>query len=340
MDVEVKEKKRKPTYEDLVELLPKRVSLHFVDYNSSFDNNSDELNQCLQTGQYDALYDVINEWESDESWESCQEILKQLKIDACSAGFKKKKVKQLIEEFNDDLRSTIEGRDDSDILKDMLRNTSNLVAVYSLGLDVPETWYSAANRRLYRMAIKKALQITDSRYDKEIEELLGNASYGGELSIFFNADVEDFILPGEGKEFTTIQFTNPCVALPHYGNGSGHDVFLKGHSFKVPFKRGNLFLDKSMKYNYTYAVCGMSSDWCSATDVELSIEEVEPESLPDLGESSSASIRNSDAEYDRIYKSGKCSFGDMDMRRHRGVFYINDFPCGNKCPHCGTFWID
>ena len=47
-----------------------------------------------------------------------------------------------------------------------------------------------------------------------------------------------------------------------------------------------------------------------------------------------------DEKCDRVYASGGCTAGDMNMLRHRDVYYINNYPCGNKCPHCGTFWID
>ena len=37
---------------------------------------------------------------------------------------------------------------------------------------------------------------------------------------------------------------------------------------------------------------------------------------------------------------GKCTFGDMNMKRHKDTPYRNDYPCGNKCSICNTFWID
>ena len=59
-----------------------------------------------------------------------------------------------------------------------------------------------------------------------------------------------------------------------------------------------------------------------------------------IKESKNAARNAQDAEYKRIFKAGGCSAGDMDINRHRGVYYDNNFPCGNRCPHCGTFWID
>ena len=45
-------------------------------------------------------------------------------------------------------------------------------------------------------------------------------------------------------------------------------------------------------------------------------------------------------KYNEIFRAGGCTYGDMNMSRHRDVYYDNNFPCGNHCPHCGTFWID
>lgn len=39
-----------------------------------------------------------------------------------------------------------------------------------------------------------------------------------------------------------------------------------------------------------------------------------------------------EALYEKAFREGGCTFGDMNYRRHRDTFYINTFLCGNKCP--------
>jgi hypothetical protein len=79
----------------------------------------------------------------------------------------------------------------------------------------------------------------------------------------------------------------------------------------------------------------MYSDWCSDTNYSF----VKARGKLKLDEAQIA-YTNQQNKYVKRFKEGKCSAGDMNITRHRDVFYRNDFPCGNKCPHCGTFWID
>jgi hypothetical protein len=81
----------------------------------------------------------------------------------------------------------------------------------------------------------------------------------------------------------------------------------------------------------------MSQDWCKDTVATFSFDAAKGKKS---ASSPLAAEALQDRKYARIYRQGKCTFGDMDIRRHRNVYYRNDFPCGNKCPHCGTFWID
>ena len=53
-----------------------------------------------------------------------------------------------------------------------------------------------------------------------------------------------------------------------------------------------------------------------------------------------AEYKKQEAAYEQTFRSGKCTFGDMNYKRHRDVRYSNEYPAGCRCPHCGTFWID
>jgi hypothetical protein len=81
----------------------------------------------------------------------------------------------------------------------------------------------------------------------------------------------------------------------------------------------------------------MVSNWCEQTKVSLINNKNVKISLT---KTKTALILENDKKYDETFKNGKCTFGDTDFNRHRNVSYINDYPCGHKCPHCGTFWID
>jgi hypothetical protein len=166
--------------------------------------------------------------------------------------------------------------------------------------------------------------------------MLSQASYGGQLVVYFYESADSLITDSE-KDWQSVSFTNPAIAIINTGNGSGDHCHLEGHTFSMAFVRENMFIDKYFKYNYVDAVCGMVRDWCEDSKVRFSYEKT-------AGRKSAASPLAAEALQDRkyaeTYRKGGCTTGDMDIHRHRNVSYINDFPCGNRCPHCGTFWID
>jgi hypothetical protein len=165
--------------------------------------------------------------------------------------------------------------------------------------------------------------------------MLQEASYGGQLVVYFYDGADSLITDNE-KDWESLSFTNPVIAIINTGNGSGGDARLEGHTFSMPFVRANLFIDKYFKHNYVSAVCDMDQDWCEDSKAVFSLEPIQGRKP----KSPLAAGALQDREYTKTYKMGKCTLGDRDITRHRDVYYINDFPCGNQCPHCGTFWID
>lgn len=127
------------------------------------------------------------------------------------------------------------------------------------------------------------------------------------------------------------------VGIINTDNGSGDSCYLPNTKCTFKFNRNNLFIDKLDHYSYVHDVCGMTRDWCDDTGYEFSFEKIKGRVIPN---SDNFKARTKQDNYDKFYKSGSCSFGDMDITRHKNVKYINDYPCGNKCPSCGTFWID
>lgn len=180
------------------------------------------------------------------------------------------------------------------------------------------------------------------KYDARIEMMIRQASYGGQLVIYFRESIDCLIgdYDENGKQFepTTIKFTSPVIAIIDTSGGSGDDCWLEGHEVSMPLVRNNLFVCKCVKYSYTYEVCGMVSDWCDSTVVHWSEKPLKTKSTIEPSNLNDAMERQ--AALDQIYKAGGCTSGDMNITRHRDVKYINDFPCGNKCTKCGTFWVD
>ena len=329
------ENKHEITLEQILELLPKKVSLHYVDYQDSLDEHTETLQECISAGNMDILYNLTDEWYIHDHY-GYDEVIKNLRSDLENAfEFDEDELDGIMEQYEDEIRDAIYDRDNSDVIKDLFRNTSAQTMFYDTGHYVESEYgESEAHYRLERIRIKKLLNIKDDTFDRNIDMMISQASYGGKLYVYFYDSVEDFINIDES--FNTIEFSgHVSIAIVDNGNGSGDSMEL-AHSFELPLNKGNIFLDKEVSYSYTFDVCGMSSDWCEGTNAKSKIT-AEPGTIE---KSSINEHIEREAKLDKIYKEGGCTAGDMKYTRHRDVEYINNYPCGNRCPHCSTFWID
>lgn len=323
------------TLEQILELLPKKVSLHYVDYRESLDEHTKTLQKCISAGNYEALYDETDDWYIDDHY-GFDEVIKELRSDLEDAfEFDEDELDSIMDQYEDEIRDAIYERDDSDVVKDLLRNTSDQTMFYDTGHYVESGWgESEAHYRLERIKIKKLLSIKDDTFDRDIDLMIAQASYGGKLYVYFYDSVEDFI--NIDKDFNTIEFSgNVSIAIVDHGNGSGDSMDL-AHCFELPFERGNIFLDREVIYSYTFDVCGMSSSWCSGTNVKFKIT-AEPGTIE---KSSINEHIEREAKLDKIFREGGCTAGDTRYTRHHDMEYINNYPCGSKCKKCGTFFID
>ena len=225
---------------------------------------------------------------------------------------------------------------------------------YSLGIDV-DGWHEEFMCPPWRgeseedatCRINDILGIAADSNDMEtLETIVAQASYGGELRIYFNASIDEVVSGGEDKrfwdgkskdDFKSIRFKGKfAVGVINTYNGSGDFDYLT-LDLTLPFMRENLFISKMEKYSLE-SIFGMISNWCSSDSPALMYDEIEAKVA--IEPSKNAAAIAQDQEYERVFKSGGCTYGDMDYRRHRDVKYINEVPCGSKCPHCGTFWVD
>lgn len=319
------------------DLFDERYYLHYVDYRDSFEHRLEEVEQAIREKSWQPLDEIFD----DPDWgypdaEAIDEVAERWME---KYGKTEEERDAWREENHDEIVYGIEERDCSTPLDDMLRNTGSIACFYELpnwdGLG--ETW--GMDEREQKEAIAQmrkclGIKVRSKDFEKELYELLINASYGGTLVVYFNPDIKEFIQ----TDGNMIRFTDPHVALIDTYNGSGHDVQLVGHSLEIPYDSEKFFVCANIKYSYTHRVCGMSNTWCSGTDVSL--RKARLRKPAEKGASVLQREREWDKHYAERFKQGKCSFGDMDMKRHRRTVYINYFPCGTRCKDCGTFWID
>ena len=321
------------TKENLIDLLDKHYELIYVDYRDVLYDHLDRVQDAIQ-GNYEPLDELIDDCYWDDS-DSLHYILKESLPQEIKRKYNEledDEIEELIEEYEDDLSEAIHERDESDPLKDLIRNTGEVVFFYDIATETEWNDNIDENVKIIKKALK--IKLKDETYDKVLRSLVINAYYGGRLVIYFNAKISKWM--DINNENFVIEFTNPVIALIDNENGSGNHEEFDGLTVKFPFNKENLFIDKATHYSYVYDVCGLDESFCNSTKPKLykskNKNKIEKSSLHDHLEQ--------EKKYDKIYNYGKCSFGDMNSKRHRNTEYINNFPCGTKCKDCGTFWID
>ena len=183
--------------------------------------------------------------------------------------------------------------------------------------------------------VRRALHLKKGSFDEKIEELVEMPHTAGELRIYFNAMFDRLISKDHRTISKSIRFHgNVVVAIAD--SRTVLDIMCSSAGHHFPFRRENLFVDSQVHYSYANEVCGMTNDWCDSTKWETGM-------IPFTGsvrKSRMAEYKKQEAAYEQTFRDGKCTFGDMNYKRHRDVRYSNEYPAGCRCPHCGTFWID
>lgn len=320
----------------ILDLLPTKVYLHYVDRGDSLNEQAKLLQKCITAGSADHLWEQVDEWYIDDHY-GFDEVVKRLKSDMESLVDEDtgETVDDLYDQYEDHIRDAIWDRDDSKVIKDLLRNTSKFVMFYDTGHYVESSYpLSEAQCRLERYKIKKALSINTSDYDNLIDQMVLQASYGGYLHVYFRDDIKDYL---DTDKIKSINFSgNVHIGIINSVNGSGDITDFK-MSFTLPFNKSNLWIDKATSYNWTYDIAGMMERWCDSTEVTLLEEAVNGV----VEDSRMAKHMSKEAEYDRVYREGGCTAGDLNYSRHRNTTYYNQPGyCRNECEKCGQVWID
>lgn len=110
----------------VVGLMDKHYSLIYIDYRESLDNHLDTIEKCIEAKNCDALLENLDEWYIQQEEESVYHIMDELKKELVKAGHKKWEAEKFFEENEEAIKNEIYNRDDSEPLKDLLRNTGKI----------------------------------------------------------------------------------------------------------------------------------------------------------------------------------------------------------------------
>jgi hypothetical protein len=322
-----------PPLKSVLALLPKTTSLYYVDCGDSLDGSMDKIQKCITNQDWEALDGIFEGW---DNWHNVKYHIDELKSDV-EREFDVEDGQDIMDKYEDWIRDAIYERDDSTPLDDLFRNTGSESVFYDTGEYIEaDSWaWDARTMNENLGVVKKTLGVRGKDHDDDIRMMLRQASYGGQLVIYFPSDMQELIIID--KKFNAVEFDDPMIAVINTSNGSGDNCGLDGVTITLPLNRENFFIDRTVSYSYVHEVCGMCSDWCNGSSMAFkTIEAIEGE----VGTSAINAHMKREAELNKIYKEGGCTFGDINYTRHRNTTYINDFPCGTKCKDCTTFWID
>lgn len=314
---------------EIKEYLPSDVRLYDVG-DSNLCHCINILQECINENTIIPLTDEL--WDC-EFYSSLQYYLKEIE-----AAMTKDGKGELFHSMKEEIIEYLQDKDSSELYIQLLANTE-LTCFYDLGWELGEGELfcnDSVIKTAYKIRRKLGLHI-NTQEGQEIDNMCYQATYGGMLRIYFKSNMKDFLTFEENEEdFRTIHFKGK-VALAIYNPnvGAGDFCYVKIDK-KFPFLRENLSISKTETYHLEdcFGLCGDWLDKCKAPKFEYR------SCHGKIKRSKTSQLRRREAEYKKVFESGGCSVGDMNIERHHDVYYRFEYPCGHRCPHCGTFWPD
>lgn len=264
------------------------VLLRFVDYDDKL--TKDQMGMILSGDWNDAENDVEDRF-SDSAYDEAVKVATEELETAVQEGRFDREWDELDSDEQDEARYAVEARDDSDPVKDLLRNTTPQLLRTSLGQPserLPEPRFASghhldnggfqARKKVIADLLKESGADTSAEgVDEALGELIDNGPWdwheGVQLDVIFYADIADAVPatrfdtdPDAGKE-KVLEFARPHILLIDKWNGSGHDVVVPAplkrtlakpaeDGSEVP-RTGRVYLDDSGDGYSWDDVCGL-----------------------------------------------------------------------------------
>lgn len=313
--------KKKYGLDDLYDLV-------YVDYRESIEDPK-MIEKMVKAGDTSPL-DEDSDWLMDSQWEGVKYVLDELE----------KEFPDISDEDKEEIKDYLYDHDSSTPIQDLMRNTSSGYYFYSLGLTDHGMELEGGGPYEERVkAILERLKMDDPKIRKVVSEIINNAGYGGTWVMLFEDDIEDMLQEGNAISFGP----KAELCLMDRWNGSGHSKAL-GFPLTCEFDRANLHYDCGASgYSFTKDVCGMTRGFMDGASIKTLPKNELANAVPILrSEEDERRAGIEDAREKKWRETTTCSSGDMNIERHPKdqMDYINNFPCGNKCHACGTFWVD
>lgn len=121
------EEQRTLTLDFVKSLMEPSYTLVWTDYNDNLDNHLDIIRKCLDRRNCDCLWEKADEWYGDAEYEAVHGIMEKLKEECFVFNdFDEHEVDAFFDEHEDAIRDEIYSRNDSDVVKDLIRYTDDI----------------------------------------------------------------------------------------------------------------------------------------------------------------------------------------------------------------------
>ena len=121
------EEQRTLTLDFVKSLMEQSYTLVWTDYNDNLDNHLDIIQDCLNKRSCESLEEKVYNWYSESEWTAVCEAIGKLKEKSIKQyGFDEDVVDAFFDEHEDEIRDEIYSRDDSGVLKELIRNTDDI----------------------------------------------------------------------------------------------------------------------------------------------------------------------------------------------------------------------
>lgn len=309
---------------------PKGIDLIYIDYRDSYEDMS-KLQNLLKNGDDDNNF----EWMADAQYETIKYVFNEYKDHLNKDSLSDlDTVDSLTDEVEEAMKDWLFEHDTSTPIKDLLKNTRDQLC-YIETID-----YSDDDKKNWN-ALKRKYGKTEEQ-KKEIDYVINEQFYGAPVSFYFYAspsqiynaiyDNNDKYIVIKRAYFSTIDRIQGSNWL---GEKACFDLVLSKENFVENFfidsAKGNGYSWKEIAGQTGYQEAGVNSSKTQPRGA-LKIK-------TEITEAQKREARLQKAWDDSRHT--KCVLGDMNYTRHVGPQgYSNNYPCGNKCEFCGTFWID
>jgi len=304
---------------------PNGVDLVYIDYRDSFDENLEALQKYLAEGYRESEMEWFGDAESDEVHNITEKYRREVEAD------------ELSDEVEEKMRDFLYSSNTSDPARAMLKNTGRKLFY----VETPD--YAEVNDKESLEVLTKKYARTEAQ-KKEIVSVINESFYSAPAQFYFYLDPETAVevLHGKDREIEDVIIIDGAY-FGTVDRGQGSNWLGDNAIFKIAIPRSAFLecvrLDRAKGNGYSWnEIAGQ----VSFDDAEISRAKAGTLAddvaivIPEVSESAKREERLT-----RKWEQTKiCTFGDMNINRHADTPYRNEFPCGNKCGVCGTFWID